>query len=119
MVQDPERFIQEKLAKKTLSPNTIRDLIMAALLIALQGHEKDLSSNSEQAEWRETKAVEIREKASRAFEKMGAPFEYPSRAQLIDATERLKKDYHWDQMPPRLRDTFEDIYGLILSKFQV
>lgn len=117
MVNDPENFIQEKLSKKALSANTIRDLLMALFLLILQKKEQAVSVIQSPEDWRLSKAVEIREKASSAFASIGAPFEYPNRAQLIKTNELLKKAYALDRLPHPLQKEFEDICSTIFSKF--
>lgn len=117
MVSDPESFIQEKLSKKALSANTIRDLLMALFLVILQKKEQTVAVIHSPEDWRISKAGEIREKASRAFASIGAPFEYPNRAQLIETNELLKKEYAMDQLPHPLQKEFEDVCLTIFSKF--
>lgn len=117
MVNNPESFIQEKLSKKALSANTIRDLLMALFLLILQKKEQSVSVIQSPEDWKIAKAGEIREKASRAFASIGAPFEYPNREQLIETNELLKKEYAMDQLSHPLQKEFEDICSTIFSKF--
>lgn len=56
MFQDPERFIQDKLSKKVLSANTIRDAIIAAFLIILQKKAEQDAMIPQLGDWRKTKA---------------------------------------------------------------
>ncbi len=116
MLKDPEGFLQEKLSKKALSANTIRDLLMALILLTLQKKEQAVSVMQDPEAWRALKTVEIRENASRAFAGIGAPFEYPSRTQLIEACTILKKEYGLDRLPPQLLMEFEAMVGNIFSK---
>ncbi len=90
---------------------------MAALLIALQENEKTTSTEREQADWREAKAIEMREKASQIFAKLGAPFEYPTRKQLVGAVAALKQEYLWEQLAQTPKEAFDARYAQIVSKF--
>ncbi|MFQ5598836.1 MAG: hypothetical protein ACE5GK_12415 [Nitrospiria bacterium] len=117
MCKDLEGFLREKLSKKFLSANTIRDLIMALFLLILQKREEMTSGIPRLENWREATAMEIREKANQVFSAIDAPFEYPTRDQLIKTTGVLEKKYRFDQLPPQLRKEYEGLYQRIVSKF--
>jgi len=117
MFKQPEEFIQEKLSKKELSANTVRDLILAALLVALKKNEIMSTECPLSKNWLELKAIEIREKASRVFASIEAPFEYPTILQLEQASDRLKKAYSIEKLSSEIQFEFDQNYGLILSKF--
>lgn len=117
MFKQAEQFIQEKLAKKTLSANTVRDLILAAFLVALQKNERMQTGQALSDNWLELKAIEIREKASRVFSSIEAPFEYPTDLQVEKASNLLKQAYSMEKLPPEIQSEFEQNYQLILSKF--
>ncbi len=117
MAIDPDRFIQEKLSKKTLSINTVRDGVMAALLITLQKKEEQESSISDLEAWRRKKAIEIRIKASAVFAEIDAPFEYPTLLQIKTATDKIKKSYDWDRMPNQMKSHFETLCQSLFAKF--
>ena len=117
MFNHPEQFIQEKLSKKALSANTVRDLILAAFLVALQKNELILAKTALSDDWMESKAIEIREKANQIFDRIDAPFEYPTLLQLEKGGEALKKIYCIEKLPPRIQSEFDQSYELIPSKF--
>ncbi len=107
MFHDPLRFIEEKLQKKFLSINTIRDGVMAALLIALRETADKNGQTPPSETWEKKKAGEIREKAVEIFSALHAPFEYPTLAQLRQVTASLKKSFHFDQFSDRGKIDFE------------
>lgn len=118
MFTDPEHFIKEKLKKKFLSINTIRDGIMAALLLSLQ----EAPEKGEQAitpeTWGRKKASEIRVQADKAFAKIGAPSEYPTLEQLQQVAASLEKFYKVDQQPERQKADFETRCKALFDKFE-
>ncbi len=118
MLNQPEKFILEKLSKKELSANTVRDLILATFLVALQKNEQMLTEKALPEDWLTLKAVEIREKASRIFASVEAPFEYPTRAQLEKCFAELEKAYNMAKLPDEVRSEFDSKRALILSKFR-
>ncbi len=107
MFNDPGRFIEEKLQKKFLSINTIRDGIMAALLLSLQEAAQKTGKISNTETWHREKASEIRTKASEAFAAIAAPSEYPSLSQLKEVTASLKKSYEIDQGSEKNKNDFD------------
>ncbi len=117
MFNQPEQFIQEKLSKKALSANTVRDLILAAFLLALQKNELTLTEEVLSEDWLEAKAIEIREKANLVFASIEAPFEYPTRSQLEKASDLLKKAFSMEKLAPGIQSEFNQRHELILSKF--
>lgn len=117
MLKQVKEFIQEKLSKKELSANTVRDLILAAFLLALHQNELSLTKHTFSENWLELKAIEIREKASRVFADIKAPFEYPTLLQLEQASNLLKKAYSIEKLPPEVQSEFNQLHTVILSKF--
>ena len=116
--QNPAGFIEEKLSKKVLSANTVRDAMMASFLIALQKQEEAVGKPiDEPGRWREAKAGEIRKVASEAFSALAAPFEYPTLSQMERAKAAMERYYRWDRLDPRLRDEHERTCLLLFSKF--
>lgn len=118
MFHDPDRFIREKLQKKFLSINTIRDGIMAALLISLKEATYKKGETSTPETWNREKASEIRTKASEAFTTIAAPSEYPSLNQLQQVTASLKKSYGIDQLPEEQKTAFETRCQALFKKFE-
>ncbi|HZR47140.1 MAG TPA: hypothetical protein VFA47_10575 [Candidatus Manganitrophaceae bacterium] len=118
MFQNPARFIQEKLSKKVLSANTVRDGVMASFLIALQKQaEAEGKAIGEPERWREAKAGEIRKVASEAFALLAAPFEYPTLSQMKEATAEIERHYRWDRLDPALRREHEETCRALFLKF--
>ena len=118
MFQNPAGFIEEKLSKKVLSANTVRDAVMASFLIALQKQEEaKRGAIGEPGRWREAKAGEIRKVASGVFTALAAPFEYPTLSQMKQAKSEMERHYRWDHLDPRLREEHERTCLLLFSKF--
>ncbi|MFQ5597758.1 MAG: hypothetical protein ACE5GK_06870 [Nitrospiria bacterium] len=117
MMKDPEAFIQEKLAKKNLSANTVRDLLMAAFLLILRKHASARARITDGDAWLEAKTDDIRKQCVHAFGAIGAPLEYPTREQLIKAMDALKTAYRFDCLSQPLQKEFEDLCRLFFSKF--
>jgi len=117
MFNQPEKFIQEKLSKKELSANTVRDLSLAVFLVALQKNEQMVRGQALPEDWLSLKAIEIRAKASRIFASLEAPFEYPTRLQLEECVAELKRVYRLEELPAEIQLEFDSRHGLILSKF--
>ncbi|MFQ5587544.1 MAG: hypothetical protein ACE5F7_01780 [Nitrospiria bacterium] len=118
MFQNPEQFIQEKLEKKFLSINTIRDGVLAAFLIGLQKQVEQKGQASPWEAWRKNKANALRRAASDAFASIEAPFEYPTRAQLASVIDILKKTYEWDQWSTQEKEAFETTRASFFDKFE-
>lgn len=118
MFQNPGGFIAEKLSKKVLSANTVRDGVMASFLIALQKQaEAEGAPVGEPARWREAKAGEIRKVASEAFAALAAPFEYPTLSQMKEATAEMERRFGWDRLDAALRREHEETCRALFSKF--
>jgi len=119
MFRDPAGFIQEKLSKKMLSANTIRDAMMASFILILQKKEEGAGlSISDPVSWREAKAREMREVAGAAFAGIGAPFEYPTLPQMEQVKAEIERKYRWDQLDAGLREEHERICRMLFSKFE-
>jgi hypothetical protein len=119
MFKNPAEFIQEKLSKKVLSANTIRDAMMASFLIALQKQEESTGKPiSEPGRWREAKAGELRKVASAVFTALAAPFEYPTLSQMEQARVNMERHYQWDRLDPALRQEHERNCRLLFAKFE-
>jgi hypothetical protein len=116
--QNPTGFIQEKLSKKVLSANTVRDALMASFLITLQKQAESQDPIHEPGRWREAKAGEIRKVASAAFAALAAPFEYPTLSQMEQAKAEMERHYRWDQLDPLLRQEHERICRSLFAKFE-
>ena len=117
MLRDPERFIQEKLCKKILSANTIRDAIIAAFLITLQKKAEQDAITLQLEDWRKSKAAEIRAIMNKAFAAIDAPSEYPSHSQLKRVKEAVEKEFAWNQLPDTLKKGFNLRCNALFSKF--
>lgn len=115
MFNDPRQFIQEKLSKKFLSINTIRDGVMAAFLVVF---EKQAEQKGEVVDtvFRRDRASEIRLTASAVFAELNAPFEYPSFEQLQQVTEALKKAYGWELVQDQFKTEFELLLESLFEK---
>jgi len=119
MFRDPAAFIQEKLSKKMLSANTIRDAMMASFIWTLQKKEEAAGvSMPDPIAWREAKAREMREAASAAFAGIGAPFEYPTLSQMEKVKAEIERKYHWDRLDSNLRAEHERVCRQLFSKFE-
>ncbi|NOY85207.1 MAG: hypothetical protein GXO96_10395 [Nitrospirae bacterium] len=124
MFNDPSRFIEEKLQKKCLSINTIRDGIMAALLLSLQKTADEQKTVNEKEEpsayeaWCKKKSSEIRARADEAFAAIDAPSEYPSLKQLKEVTASLKISYNLEQVPETQKTDFEKRCRALFEKFE-
>ncbi|HLG21776.1 MAG TPA: hypothetical protein VI382_03105 [Candidatus Manganitrophaceae bacterium] len=119
MFRDPERFIQEKLSKKVLSANTVRDAMMASFILTLQKMEEAAGHPiSDPLSWREAKAGEMRKAAGEAFAAIGAPFEYPTLSQVERVEAELERRFGWDRIDPPLRREHERICRSLFSKFE-
>ncbi len=124
MFNDPRRFIEEKLQKKFLSINTIRDGIMAALLLSLQktADTQAIADNREEPStyeiWCKKKSSEIRARADEAFAAIDAPSEYPSLKQLKEVTTSLKISYNVEQLPETQKTDFEKRCRVLFEKFE-
>jgi len=117
LLEDPEGFLLEKLSKKVLSANTVRDGILAAFLIVLQKKAETEGAIPLLGEWRAAHAEALRRIMGKAFEEMKAPFEYPSPAQLKRVKQVLQKAYDWDRVPDALRQDFELRCESLFKKF--
>jgi len=117
-MNDPIRFIEEKLQKKFLSINTVRDGIMAAILISLQEMAEQNEKITDLEAWNRTKASEIRKKADEAFAAIKAPSEYPSQNQLQHVTASLKDSYGLNQLPPAEKEAFEARCKALFEKLE-
>ncbi len=117
MFQDPDQFIREKLSKKFLSINTIRDGVIAALLIALQKKEERTGPIPPVAQWRKEKSSELRQIASDAFASIDAPFEYSTLSQLKTVTDILKKASDWEHFSKQEKDDFDSRCQSLFDKF--
>lgn len=118
MFQNPAGFIQEKLSKKVLSANTVRDAMMASFLLTLQKQEEATGKPiGEPGRWREAKAGEIRKVASEVFAALAAPFEYPTLSQMAQAKAEMERHYRWDNLDPLLRGAHEETCRLLFEKF--
>ncbi|MDC4223905.1 MAG: hypothetical protein MPW15_06660 [Candidatus Manganitrophus sp.] len=119
MFRDPAAFIQEKLSKKMLSANTVRDAMMASFILTLQKREEGGGASlSDPVSWREAKAREMREVASAAFAGIGAPFEYPTLPQMEQVKTEIERKYGWDQLDAGLKEEHERVCRLLFSKFE-
>lgn len=119
MFRDPTAFIQEKLSKKMLSANTVRDAMMASFILTLQKNEEwGGTPLPDPVAWREAKAREMREVASAAFAGIGAPFEYPTLPQVEKVKEEIERKYRWDRLDSGLRAEHEQICRLLFEKFE-
>ncbi|MBI3802259.1 MAG: hypothetical protein HY282_00665 [Nitrospirae bacterium] len=119
MFRDPERFIQEKLSKKMLSANTVRDAMMASFILTLQKREAAAgAAMPDPVAWREAKAREMRAAAAAAFAAIGAPFEYPTLPQMEKVKEAIERTYHWDHLSADLREAHEGHCRQLFSKFE-
>ncbi|VAX32315.1 hypothetical protein MNBD_NITROSPIRAE01-209 [hydrothermal vent metagenome] len=118
MFNDPSRFIEEKLQKKCLSINTIRDGIMAALLLSLQKTVNEKEEPSAYEAWCKKKSSEIRARADEAFAAIDAPSEYPSLKQLKEVTASLKISYNLEQLPETQKTDFEKRCRALFEKFE-
>lgn len=119
MYENPSAFINEKLSKKVLSANTIRDAMMASFILTLQKKEESAGAViGDPGKWRQEKAGEMRKVASEAFGRIGAPFEYPTLSQMEQVKSEIERHYRWDRLPPILRDEHERICRLLFSKFE-
>ena len=118
MLHDPKRFIRQKLSKKFLSPNTVRDGLIAALLIALEQRETAHGGLADPESWRRAKAGEIRGEMRARLSAVGAPFEYPSAAQLTQAAAGLAEVYRLGNPPEPLRCAFDADCNALLAKLE-
>lgn len=119
MFRDPAGFIEEKLSKKVLSANTVRDAMMASFILTLQKKEEASGrAISDPVGWREAKAREMREVASAAFAGIGAPFEYPTLPQMQKVKAEIERRYRWDQLDSGLRAEHERLCRALFSKFE-
>jgi hypothetical protein len=119
MFKNPAEFIQEKLSKKVLSANTVRDAIMASFLIALQKQEESTGNPiGEPGQWREAKAGELRKVASAVFTALAAPFEYPTLSQMEQAKAEMERHYRWERLEPALRQEHEQTCRRLFEKFE-
>ena len=116
MFEDPRQFIQEKLSKKFLSINTIRDGVMAAFLITLEKQAEQEGEVTDTVFRRDT-AREIRKTASAAFSEINAPFEYPSLEQLQKVTEGIKRAYAWESFQDQFKAEFEVLLESLFEKW--
>ncbi len=117
MLQDPDQFIQEKLSKKALSINTVRDVIMAAILVALKTNAPEDDQAAQDEGWVKEKSQEIRKNTSEAFKSDRAPFEYPTISQLKSVVEKLKTIYHFGRLPHQTQDVFEIVCQTLYDKY--
>jgi hypothetical protein len=119
MFRDPAAFIQEKLSKKILSANTVRDVMMASFILTIQKREEARGcSIPDPVSWREEKAREMREVASAAFAGIGAPFEYPTLPQMEQVKAEIERKYRWDQLDAGLREEHNRVCRMLFSKFE-
>jgi hypothetical protein len=119
MFQDPERFIREKLSKKSLSANTVRDAMMASFIIVLQKKEEAAGEPiSDPVSWREAKAGEMRKVASDTFAAIGAPFEYPTLPQMERVKVEIERQLGWSGLDPLLQEEHERNCSALFSKFE-
>lgn len=119
MFLDPERFIREKLSKKSLSANTVRDAMIASFIITLQKREESAGGKiADPAAWREAKAGEMRKIASDAFAAIGAPFEYPTLSQMERVKIDIERRLGWDHLDPALKEAHERNCRALFSKFE-
>lgn len=119
MFRDPAGFIQEKLTKKMLSANTVRDAMMASFILTLQKREEAAGIPiPDPVAWREAKAREMREVASAAFAGIGAPFEYPTLPQMEKVKVEIERHYRWDQLDADLRGEHERVCRQLFAKFE-
>ena len=118
MLKDPEGFILEKLSKKVLSPNTVRDAVIAAFLITLQKKAEEEGRFFETNDWRRSCAEEIRDIMVKTFAEINAPSEYPSLPQLRQVKAALECAYHWDQISESLKADFEARCEALFKKLE-
>lgn len=119
MFRDPAGFIQEKLSKKILSANTVRDAMMASFILTLQKREEGAGASiPDPASWRQEKAREMREVASAAFASIGAPFEYPTLPQMELVKAEIERKYRWDQLDAGLREEHERVCRMLFARFE-
>lgn len=119
MFLDPAGFIQEKLSKKMLSANTVRDAMMASFILTLQKREERMGAPiPDPVSWREATAGEMRAVAAAAFAGIGAPFEYPTLPQLEQVKAEIERKYRWDQLDAGLKEAHEQICRSLFSKFE-
>ncbi len=119
MFRDPAAFIQEKLSKKVLSANTIRDAMMASFILTLQKREEAAGIEiADPIAWRERKSREMREVAGSAFATLGAPFEYPTLAQMEKVKQAIEQKYQWETLDPALRQEHDRACRLLFAKFE-
>ncbi len=119
MFRDPAGFIQEKLSKKMLSANTVRDAMMASFILTLQKRDEGAGASiPDPVLWRQEKAREMREVASAAFAGIGAPFEYPTLPQMEQVKAEIERKYRWDQLAADLQEEHERVCRQLFSKFE-
>lgn len=116
MVSDPERFIQEKLQKRFLSINTVRDAILASMIFTLQRVEELQRGEKLDEEWRNGIAAELRKKMVQVCEAEKIPTEYPSLEQLNLFREKLEELLGFGQLDPGIRESHNQNCNQLLAK---
>lgn len=115
MVSNPEGFLREKLSKRTLSINTVRDALMASILLSFQRAEESKGSIPDQT-WRQAFAADLRQRMVAVCEAEGIPTEYPSLVQLKNLIEKMEMGLQMDRLAPDIlsmhRQNAERLLGL-------
>jgi hypothetical protein len=104
MVSDPERFIEEKLQKRFLSINTVRDALLASMIIALQRSEEARNGQKLDETLRISLAAELRKKMVEICEAEKIPTEYPTLDQLRRLRAKLEEAFGINRLDPPILD---------------
>jgi len=118
IVSDPERFLTEKLQKRSLSINTVRDGILASIIIAFQRAEEILRGEKLHEPWRQQFAANLRAELVRICEEAKIPTEYPTLEQLKGLRMRLEQQLGIDRLDPTLQADHRRASDQLLAKAQ-
>src|SRR5579863_152177 len=118
MVSDPEQFLREKLQKRYLSINTVRDGILASMILTLQRAEEIRRGSPPGETWRQECAAALRLEMTKLCEAHKIPTEYPNLEQLNDLRSRMEEQVGINRLDRSLRDPHNDTSDRLLAKAQ-
>jgi hypothetical protein len=116
ILSDPQRFLDEKLQKRFLSINTVRDGMLASMILSLQKKEEMRRGGSLDDAWRQGFVAGLRGKMAEICEENQIPTEYPTLEQLKLLRARLEEVMEIDRLDFPLREAHQQVCDRLFEK---
>ena len=118
LVSDPEQFLAEKLQKRSLSINTVRDGILASIIVAFQRAEEALRGEKLHEPWRQQFAAVLRGEMVKICEDAKIPTEYPTLDELKNLAARLERQLQMERLDPSIQAGYRQATDQLFAKAQ-